>query len=715
MGAAMALSFQQQSRRRKFTYAGVIVLLFTVMLVHRQAFVEAAAEKHSLRETNIGKVDLGGSAARFALASFRGPLVCAMWWESLDLKERGEWQKYQLQVQAITKLQPHFQRPWLYLAWDLAYNIGGEFDAVADKYHYVAEGVLFLVEGEQVMRWTVFDPRTALTKTVGDPRMRWEIGYTIMNRLTMSDERRTYACLLPLSCIPPDIRDPAALRANPQRLNQFKADYPNLVRHIRELRHVPEGAEAQADQEVLAFLRTYRDLPSRYEKRAVGQGTTSDVIPSSRPFPVWPREMDRGAGPSARRTDTHLESEQDPHEIAFHWAVFSQEPLPPPTRDLIPREPTKTRLYRLPTGSLYIFRGHPARYKGLKAIAYGADGRFEDAQRAWRESHEQWRKFGMENGLVPYPGQLQEWEAAAQLYRNRYPDLAVNSIAPPLSDLNADPELRKSYEAQTNLFWFHLHRHTAHFNHWEIVSLLYQTDKATEAWRRFYLGKTSYRTDPLLARRAYEQGAELWIDLLTDPLHPQRDLSVLLGVGPDVSLCGGLTVVVAANLWRGLLGISLFVPERHLGPLLAMGPAPVWPAAAVLPRTGLLPRSRLGRDKQVQRDVAGLQRDYLDTLAKCLAPDWVKAGPELWDALPALAALAASPVSPGPVVHGVAASAIRPPLEYYEAVLQEVPGPFDWYIEADIRAQTARQARGVGSIYQMSRPAETGRKPDSAP
>ena len=72
-------------RGRKFLYAGTILLLFSAMLFHREE-VEAAADEHSLRETNIGKVDLGGSTARFALASFRGPLICLLWWDATDRK-----------------------------------------------------------------------------------------------------------------------------------------------------------------------------------------------------------------------------------------------------------------------------------------------------------------------------------------------------------------------------------------------------------------------------------------------------------------------------------------------------------------------------------------------------------------------------------------------------------------------------------------------------
>jgi hypothetical protein len=686
----MAMSFQQQSRRRKFIYAGVIVLLFTGMLFHRKQVVEVSAKENSLSETNIGSVDLGGSAARFALASFRGPLVCVLWWESLELKENHEWEKYKLRIRAITKLQPHFKRPWLYLGWDLAYNVAVEFDGIDDKYYHVAEGFGVLVEGEQTTRWTVYDKQSKQTIVVGDPDMRWEIGYTLMNKMTMSDEKRTFRCFLPISCISPEQRDPLALRANPDRLRQFKNSYKQFVARIKDLRHVPEGAEAQLDFEIVEFLRLYRNIPSRYEWQSSGQGAVTDVRPSAKPFPIWPRETDPGH--EHRRSNTHLEGEQDPHEIAYHWAAFAEECLPPPTRDQKPKEREKSRLYRMPTSNLYIFRGHPARYKSLKAMAYAKDGLFEESKQAWEEAYDRWQRFAMENGLVFAPEQKADLEKRAALHRTTYPELKDSAQPPPASDLRENAQLRDSYEAHLQLFWQGLHRGTSHFNHWEIVSTVYRTDKAVAAWQRFYEGSTKYRSDPLLARAAYDKGIDLWIDLLTEPLHPQRDVAAFLGLASE----GGFPV--AMTFWSELAGRPLIVPHRNFVGLLALGPGPSYPAPLFAPAT----RSTLGKDTQVQREVVELQQDYMAVFAKCESPKWVKAGGLFWDLTQPLAGYLSAPLMPNPL-RGINPVGFRPPLEYYESVLEEMTGPFDPYVDPGRRQSVSKQTRGIGGIYQMSR------------
>jgi len=118
----MAPNFQQQARRRKYIYFGLIVLLLSLQMYHRPT-IETKAEENDLRETNIGQVDLGGSAARFALASFRGPLICALWWEATQQQKRHEWNQLELLIRTLAKLQPHFKAPWEYQAWNLAFNV----------------------------------------------------------------------------------------------------------------------------------------------------------------------------------------------------------------------------------------------------------------------------------------------------------------------------------------------------------------------------------------------------------------------------------------------------------------------------------------------------------------------------------------------------------------------------------------------------------------
>src|SRR4051812_14415751 len=119
----MATTSVHSARQRKFVYAGVIVLLFFVMLAHRRGVLWPAAVENSMTETNLGEVELGGSVARFALASLGGPLTCGMWWDAIEKQARHEYNDMELVIRGLTKLQPHFKGPWRYQAWNLAYNV----------------------------------------------------------------------------------------------------------------------------------------------------------------------------------------------------------------------------------------------------------------------------------------------------------------------------------------------------------------------------------------------------------------------------------------------------------------------------------------------------------------------------------------------------------------------------------------------------------------
>ena len=76
----MAVSHQQQALVRKLLYAGLIVALFTVSLLHRRFVVEPQGNVLQLREVSKGEVKLLESAVRLGadrLARPRGhlPLV----------------------------------------------------------------------------------------------------------------------------------------------------------------------------------------------------------------------------------------------------------------------------------------------------------------------------------------------------------------------------------------------------------------------------------------------------------------------------------------------------------------------------------------------------------------------------------------------------------------------------------------------------------------
>src|SRR5690242_1013758 len=96
--------YQQQSLHRKLAYFGLIVALLSLGWVLRyrsvgplKAIVEQAAAL-DLREQDVGEADLSGSTLNLTLTGSRGLVICALWWESMDLFERNEWNQLDLRV-----------------------------------------------------------------------------------------------------------------------------------------------------------------------------------------------------------------------------------------------------------------------------------------------------------------------------------------------------------------------------------------------------------------------------------------------------------------------------------------------------------------------------------------------------------------------------------------------------------------------------------------
>ncbi len=316
----MATTYQK-IRQRKLIYLGLIIVLFFAAYVHRSRVIEVAAKECDLSETNLGKIDLGGSVSRFVLSSFRGPLVCGLWWEAIEQQKKHNFPQLELLITALTKLQPHYKGPWKYQAWNLAYNVSVEFDRAQDKFLYITKGIRWLMNGESQNRVNLWEPDKKRTKPIGDPEMRGEIAQTYSNKMYLSDEQLIFRPLLQMSCIPITQRDVDRLRNNPQVFQQFKKQYPRFIRRIGDLKTIADGDDLALDRAVLAFLEENRDVPSMWKLDA----TSQSYEPADDPFPRWPEFMkDKIA------TIGDEEVYQDGWDIARWWYTFACEPLPPP-------------------------------------------------------------------------------------------------------------------------------------------------------------------------------------------------------------------------------------------------------------------------------------------------------------------------------------------------------------------------------------------------
>lgn len=438
----MASRFQQQSLTRKFIYFGLVLVLFTVSLLHRKLVINAQANELRLREEQQGEVELTGSAIRLTLSGVRGIVICALWQAAIDKQKKHEWNELETIVRSLTKLQPHFISPWLFQSWNLAFNVSVECDVPRDKYFYISRGLELLAEGERRNKGNE-DPDPE-KRSPANPEMRFHLGFTYQLKLGQGDEQQTLKCLLDMSSIDPVKRDKGRFmqaggggeEVNLEEFQKFCESHPRLVRRLRE------KLSYERPSSIIRFLDENKDLPSRFEK-PTDQPETPLRDPVER-FPVLPPQLhDSWPNPNSRDFEP---MDVDVATICRAWYGYAQIPLPPinpdpgidnpaERRHFKLKELDQSRLkYRLPKMSQYIFRTYPARAQAYRAEYLQQEGWFDDSGwlirdwfykiedgakvddyvvvgrgakyhsgDAWQEAYRMYEEYGTKNGLLLKP------------------------------------------------------------------------------------------------------------------------------------------------------------------------------------------------------------------------------------------------------------------------------------------------------------------------
>jgi hypothetical protein len=541
----MANPFQQRIRFRKLTYAALILVLFTVSLIHRRFVVEAQANALQLREVSRGEVELTSSAVRLTLTGSRGIAVTFLWAAALGAQEKHEWNEVELLVNSITKLQPYFITPWLFQSWNLAFNVSVECDMPRDKYYYVSRGLELLAEGERRNQGSgeeagASDPRRP--RFPGNPEMRHHMGFTYQLKIGTSDEKHVMRCLLDLSCIDPVDRDPDRFFVPVERggreidfkkLDDFSHRYPRLVRRLRDKLGYNSG------RLIVAFLADNREVPSRFEKAQANVPETPVKKSLRDQFPILPPKLeDNWPDPTTR----DLSSEAlDVFLLCRTWYSFSQFPLPPPHTDIDKDPDTEKGRYRLPKRmATIIFRSYPARAQSYIAenLAYegwfdrdgwliprwrdlppgvsdpevrvGTDDKYHSGL-AWQEAYRKYSEFGKKNGLLLSPAEQKQLEADAKPYQDLFLKAGPEGVPTPRSG-----KLAESYRAADRLRWQNSYRHLTNF-----AAHLGETDgertpEAVLARKLFFEADRLRRAEqaPEQALELYEEAMPIWTDVL---------------------------------------------------------------------------------------------------------------------------------------------------------------------------------------------------------
>lgn len=536
---------QAQSVRRKLIYFATIIVIFTLVAFSGSLArtltgrlpswtISRQADALQLTESTQGHADVAGSSVRLLLTGSRGFAVCFLWVSAQEMQKRHEWNKVEVLVQSITKLQPHFLTPWLFQSWNLAYNVSVESDRVRDKFFYITKGIQLLTEGERINRGRGYDDAGEFE--TGNPDMRFWIGFYYMNKFGSSDESNTLRSLFQMSCINPAKR--TKLRSDgkidSERFREFVRENPLLVRRLRE------RLKCNTPDEVVDFLVDNEKIPTRYELTDSGYQLKSNNIDQ---FPVVPDKVWNPSNSGVSIDQGKLRGEFADgfgnYNAAFWWLCFAQDPLPPyehgkPVRATPPEKPLRHRLPRSPM--LILFRQSPPRALSYAAeflckegwfdetgwavddgrtpwfrttdgsserLVVGADPRYS-GRRAWQEAYELWSRHGDEHGMTMDQAKKDRLDDQAKLYRQTY-QAAPGSIGTEINRAQVGDAMWASYDAHHQLTYLSQNLSVTNYKHFLYESQAESDPRIVEVRKLFYdAERQRVRGNPDQAMRRFE-------------------------------------------------------------------------------------------------------------------------------------------------------------------------------------------------------------------
>lgn len=172
------------SRQRKTVcVVGILVLLVPIVLLGMPAgsrqedsggVLARLRSSHDLGESDLGQIDPTSAAMNLVLLGLRGVAVNMLRMDLDHYKNTKNWPELRSTTETVIKLQPHYIEVWRFLAWNMAYNVSAEWDAVPDRYYWVKEGGKFSQRG------------TIRNREI--PELYWETGRVWGQKVGRSDE-----------------------------------------------------------------------------------------------------------------------------------------------------------------------------------------------------------------------------------------------------------------------------------------------------------------------------------------------------------------------------------------------------------------------------------------------------------------------------------------------------------------------------------------------
>jgi hypothetical protein len=130
--------------------------------------------KYNLAQAELGEIDPASETMKLSTIGLRGVAANILWNWAAYYKKIEDWDKLEMTVNQIIRLQPNFVEVWDFQAHNLAYNVSVEFDDYRMRYQWVKKGIEFLILGTHYNR--------------DEPGLLRQIGWFVGQKIGRSDE-----------------------------------------------------------------------------------------------------------------------------------------------------------------------------------------------------------------------------------------------------------------------------------------------------------------------------------------------------------------------------------------------------------------------------------------------------------------------------------------------------------------------------------------------
>lgn len=133
---------------RPLAWAAIgIGCLVAAQVVASVPLAEARRTLAPAPEAGITAVTPGEFAGTLMLGGFRGLACDLLWIRAESAKDHRRFYESQALFRTISRIQPRFAQVWIYLSWDMAYNIGHEVEDPDAKWTWLVAGIEANAEG----------------------------------------------------------------------------------------------------------------------------------------------------------------------------------------------------------------------------------------------------------------------------------------------------------------------------------------------------------------------------------------------------------------------------------------------------------------------------------------------------------------------------------------------------------------------------------------